>query len=548
MNSLRSLFFSGLVAASVAPLLTPVTARAQEPVEITLKTLTAQMKFDLNEIVVSPGSKVKLTFENPDDMPHNLVICQPGTDVVQLVMRMLEKPELALKNNFLPDDPKVWLKSRLLNPHEKQEIEFTAPEKPGNYPYVCSFPGHAASMQGVMRVLGEGPKLQDLSFALYLGDWKTLPDFSKLTPHRTGPVADNLVQLNFDDYKNQYGLVFTGKLNFPADGEYSFYVASDDGSRLFIDGDRVLNNDGIHPAEVKETKRKIKKGEHAVRIEYFQATGDAKLYVGWKSEKFDTTALSKWTPPNWKKGVAQKTNEFVGLPLEPKDAPIVYRNFIAGAGNRGIGVGFPGGLNFAWSAETMNFTMAWRGAFMDAARHWKNRGGGQQPPAGFDVLRPADLVPPLAVLDTPDAAWPTFTQDEHLEGYAWKGYQLDEAGVPTFHYTWRGVDVEDRVEAKGDFKSGGTLVRTLTLKGNIPPKSFLLLAKKAQVTSTPAGFAVKGESLTLPGAAYENKFLLQTDGGIVVGDSLMIPAKPVIKIAYGWPEMHPANHATHAAQ
>ncbi len=543
MTLLRPLLFSGLLATAASLLGVPSPLQAQEPVEITLKTLTAQMKFELNEIIVSPGAKVKLTFENPDDMPHNIVFCQPGTDVVQLVMKMLEKPEEAMKNNFLPEDPKVWLKSRLLNPHEKQVIEFTAPSKPGNYPYVCSFPGHAATMQGVLRVLGEGPKLQDLKFALYHGDWKNLPDFSTLTPHRTGDVPGNLVQLNFDDYKNQYGLVFTGKLNVPANAEYTFYCASDDGCRITIGDERVLNNDGIHPASLKESKKKLKKGEYPVRIEYFQAAGGAELYVGWKSDAFDTTALSSWTPPNWKKGVEQKTNEFVGLPLEPKDGPIIYRNFIAGTGNRGIGVGFPGGLNFAWSAETMNFSMAWKGAFIDAARHWKNRGGGHQPPAGFEVVRPSDMTPPFAVLDAPETAWPSFVADQPLEGYAWKGYQLDAKGVPTFNYTWKGVEVEDRLESKGDFKSGGTLIRTLTLKGQIPAKAFLLLSQKSKLTPAGKGFAVQGEKLNLAGTNYPNQLLIQAEGATVAGDALLVPARKQIQITYAWPESHPANHA-----
>jgi azurin len=549
MNALRSrsTLFSSLLAACTSLLLTAASSQGQEPVQITLKTLTAQMKFELSEIVVSPGSKVSLTFENPDDMPHNVVFCDPGTDVVQLVTKMLEKPEAAMKNNFLPEDPKVWLKSRLLNPHEKQVLEFVAPAKPGNYPYVCSFPGHAATMQGVLRVLGEGPRLQDLKFALYLGSWKQLPDFSTLTPHRTGDVPDNLVQLNFDDYKNQYGLVFTGKIQVPADAEYTFFAASDDGCRIFIGEDRVLNDDGIHPAAIKEAKKKLKKGTYPVRIEYFQAAGQAELYVGWKSDKFDTTALSKWTPKNWKKGVEQKPNDFVGMPLQPTDAPIIYRNFVAGAGNRSISVGFPSGLNFAWSAETMNFSLAWRGAFVDAARHWKSRGGGHQPPAGFDVLRPAELAPPFAVLNSSDSPWPSFVPDQPLEGYAWKGYQLDTNGVPTFHYTWMGVAVEDRIDAKGDFKSGGTLVRTLTLNGDIPSKAFLLLSKNAKITTSEKGFAVAGEKLNLVGTNYSNQCLIQAEGAKAVGDALLVPVRKQIQVTYAWPDLHPANHA-HVAQ
>lgn len=538
MNSLRPLLLASLLSAAT-PLL-----QAQEPLQLTLKTLTAQMKFDLGEIYVSPGSKVKLTFENPDDMPHNVVFCKRGTNVEQLVLKMLEKPEEAMKNNFLPDDPRVWLKSRLLNPHEKQEIEFTAPEESGDYPYVCSFPGHAATMKGVLKVLSQAPKIQDLKFALYHGAWKNLPDFSKLTPHRTGEVADNLIQLNFDDYKNQYGLVFTGKLNFPKDGEYTFYAASDDGVRIFIDEERVLNADGIHPADMRDSKKKFKKGEHAIRVEYFQAEGGAELYVGWKPEGFDITPLSKWQPANWKNGVDQKKNEFVGMPLDVKDAPVIYRNFIAGAGNRGIGVGMPGGLNYAWSAESMNLALVWRGAFMDAARHWKNRGGGHQNPAGFDVARPTDLVPPLAVLDKPEAAWPGLTPDQPTpEGYTWKGYQLDKAGVPTFRYTWNGVEVEDQIVAKGDFKTGGSLERKITLKGNIPPKAFLLLARNSKASNSPDGFSIQGEKLSFGGVNYENRFNVKAEGALVSGDNLLVPARNEIRVSYSWPAMHPAHNA-----
>ncbi|MEK0447339.1 MAG: hypothetical protein RLZZ399_2660 [Verrucomicrobiota bacterium] len=546
MKPLRHLLLPSFLACLASPLL------AAEPVSLTLKTLTAQMKFDMAELTVSPGSKVKLTFENPDDMPHNVVFCTPGTDVEQLVLKMLEKPEEAMKRGFLPDDPRVWLKSKLLNPQEKEVIEFTAPEKPGLYPYVCSFPGHALSMKGVLRVLGEGPKLQDLQFALYHGSWTKLPDFSKLTPHRTGDVPDNLIQLNFDDYKNQYGLVFTGKLKVPTTGEYVFSIASDDGSRLFIDDVAVVTDDGIHPARIRESSsKKLEKGVHTVRLEYFQADAASQLFLAWRGSNksvplFDTTALSKWTPDNWKSPIAQKKDEFTGLPLEPKDAPIIYRNFIAGAGNRAIGVGFPGGLSFAWSAESMNFALAWRGAFMDAARHWKNRGGGHQPPAGFDVASPTTLtgnraVPPLAVLETPQSAWPEPAPGEIAEGYLWKGYKLDAKGVPTFSYRWKDVEVEDRVDAHGSFKEASAkLVRTLKLNGAIPAKTFLILGRGASYTATPGGFAVHTAQSPTP------LYFIHAEGATLSEGRLIVPARKEIQVSYSWPAA--ALHPQHAAK
>lgn len=538
MKILRPLFLFSLLGAC------PLIAAAP-PTVLTLRTLTAQMKFDQSELLVSPGSKVKLTFENPDDMPHNVVFCVPGTNVEELVMKMLEKPEEAMKRNFIPEDPRVWLSSNLLNPQEHQEIEFTAPEKPGLYPYVCSFPGHALSMKGVLKVLPQGPGLEGLRFSLYHGSWSKLPDFSKLVPHREGPVADNLIQLNFDDYKNQYGLVFVGKLNIPANGDYTFFTAGDDGVRLIINDEVIIDDDGIHPAKIRQKKKRLNKGMASVRVEYFQAEANAQLYVGWRSDAFDTTALSKWTPPDWKSAISQKKNDFVGMPLEAKGVPIVYRNFIDGAGNRSIGVGFKGGLSFAWSAETMSLALAWRGGFMDAARHWRNRGGGHQPPAGFDLLSPTGSAYPLAVQGSPDSAWPEFKEDAASDEFQWKGYSLDAKGVPSFRYAWKGVEVEDRVEAEGAFRDvSAKLVRTVKLQGKVPEKAFLIIAHNASFEAVPGGFKVKGAKLAVAESRYENEFIVLAEGVVASGNRLLIPAKPEIKISYSWsrvPALKAAN-------
>ena len=126
-----------------------------------------------------------------------------------------------------------------------------------------------------------------MNFALYLGSWKQLPDFSKLTPHRSGKIEDNLIQVKLDDYKNEFGVVFTGKLTAPKKGSYRFYLASDDGARLLIDGKEVVNDDGIHPAsDIKEKSISLDKGEHDFRLEYFQGGGQIELYAAWKGSDF----------------------------------------------------------------------------------------------------------------------------------------------------------------------------------------------------------------------------------------------------------------------
>ncbi|TDU73135.1 azurin [Prosthecobacter fusiformis] len=513
-------------APSAPPASKAPTAKAQV---IRLKTMTAQMKYDQTEFTVRPGQPVKIIFENGDDLPHNIVFCQPGTDTATMAIKQMENPEAALKRNWLPDDPRIWLHSKMLNPHETDTLTFLAPEKNGDYPFVCTFPGHALTMNGRMKVMPMGEGLKDLKYALYLGAWDKLPDFSTLTPHREGVVEDNLVQIKLDDYKNEFGIVFTGQLHAPKTGSHRFYIAGDDGVRLKIDGKTIVEHDGIHPTEIKEGSTQLDAGPHEFRLEYFQAQGDIAVFAAWKGTNFDVTPLSTWMPKGWEKGAkGRKKNDFDPIPLVVKEAPIVYRNFIAGAGNRGIAVGYPGGVSIAWSAEQMNLALLWRGAFMDASKHWNSRGGGYQPPLGYDVLSPA-FGQPLAVLASPDAPWPAL--QERASGYAWKGYRLDTQRHPTFMYEWNGLKVEDHSTAAKD-----QLQRTLKLTGSIPANTYLRLAT-GKIEAKDDRFLVDAGKLDLAGRGFENKLQITAPGARIIGENLLLPVTGnAITITYSWPQ------------
>ena len=435
--------------------------------ELSLKTMTAQMKYDTTEFTVTPGQPVTIQFENGDDLPHNFVLCKPGTDVVALSMKQMTDPE-SVKRNWLPNDPAVIAHSKMLNPHEREKITFTMPEKPGIYPFVCTFPGHAMTMKGQLKSFPPGPGLKDLSFKLYLGSWKQLPDFSKLTPHREGSIPDNLIQLKLDDYKNEFGVVYTAKLTAPKKGNYRFSITGDDGVRLLIDGKQVAEFDGIHPAgTIKEGSVQLEQGDHDFRLEYFQAAGQAEVFAAWKGANFAITALSKWKPDDWEQGSkGGKKNDFAPILLVVKDEPVLYRNFIADAGNRAIAVGYPGGVNIAWSAESMNLALVWRGAFMDAGRHWNSRGGGHQPPLGFDVVKP--VGPVVAATDR-----------------KWLGYKLDAHSYPTFRYQWGDATVTDTFRS-----DGGKLFRTFNVSGALPAGAEIPLASGTTITPNGATYTI----------------------------------------------------------
>jgi azurin/glucose/arabinose dehydrogenase len=110
------------------------------------------LQYDTKEITVKAGSKVRLTFDNTDDMLHNFVIVKPGTadKVAQ------EAINLGLEGQgkgFIPDSDEVLYYTNLLQPRTSDTIFFEAPQTPGTYTYVCTYPGHSFTMRGVMNVI-----------------------------------------------------------------------------------------------------------------------------------------------------------------------------------------------------------------------------------------------------------------------------------------------------------------------------------------------------------------------------------------------------------
>ena len=86
-------------------------------------------------------------------MQHNLVITKPGA--MEIVGRAADKLATDAKGasmHYVPDIPEVLFKTPLVNPEETFKLEFIAPASPGEYPYVCTFPGHWSIMNGVMKV------------------------------------------------------------------------------------------------------------------------------------------------------------------------------------------------------------------------------------------------------------------------------------------------------------------------------------------------------------------------------------------------------------
>ena len=120
---------------------------------VTIKSIPERLLFDVREFKVKAKAPVKLTFENPDVTPHNFLIVQPGAaDEIGLAGNEMAKDASGMAKSFIPESPKILQKIKLLNQGDSETLRFNAPDSPGRYPYICSFPGHWLVMKGEMVV------------------------------------------------------------------------------------------------------------------------------------------------------------------------------------------------------------------------------------------------------------------------------------------------------------------------------------------------------------------------------------------------------------
>jgi alpha-L-fucosidase len=116
-----------------------------------------------------------------------------------------------------------------------------------------------------------------LIYHYFYGDWSRLPDFSKLKPAKSG--VSEAISIAMKDTADYYALEFTGYVAIPEDGIYTFYLASDDGSQLFLNDQLLIDNDGVHGVVVKTATTPLAGGLHKVRVTFFERSGGDDLSV-----------------------------------------------------------------------------------------------------------------------------------------------------------------------------------------------------------------------------------------------------------------------------
>lgn len=127
-------------------------------------------------------------------------------------------------------------------------------------------------------ITGVKPGLQYKAFEAKLSSTKELKDLSSV---QTG-VA-NGIDLSKITQKENVGLIFEGYLKVDANDFYTFYLSSDDGSRLYIDDEEVIDHDGSHGSNEKSGGALLRKGLHKLRVEFFQGAGGIDLKLDYSA-------------------------------------------------------------------------------------------------------------------------------------------------------------------------------------------------------------------------------------------------------------------------
>ena len=160
---------------------------------VTISCMPERMKYTLEQFAVTTGQPVKIVFTNPDATDHNLVVVRPGAlaEVGLAANEMARDPKNA-NSDFIPDSKQELIlhASPMIGPTRTTQVHvlrFIAPDEPGIYPFVCTFPGHWIIMKGdivVARDLKDVDSMLAARKPVFVKDWK-MADFTELPEFRS---------------------------------------------------------------------------------------------------------------------------------------------------------------------------------------------------------------------------------------------------------------------------------------------------------------------------------------------------------------------------
>ncbi len=124
-----------------------------------------------------------------------------------------------------------------------------------------------------------------LTYSYYEGEIYESGEIEKVPFVESGIIPQFSIEKSHRD--RNFAFIFKGYINIPKDGTYTFYLESNDGSVLYLDDYKFINNDGPHGVYEKSASTALRKGKHKIMVKYFQMRGGKALKVSWKGPGFE---------------------------------------------------------------------------------------------------------------------------------------------------------------------------------------------------------------------------------------------------------------------
>ncbi len=226
-----------------------------------------------------------------DNYLHYEVPSGEYTFVSKKISEQIQTPMLSIpvidpadSTLFSPDSVKVNIRQYSKNGEIRYTIDGSEPSKDSELftqPFILQnsavikakvFRDGESGYTKTNRIIFIDSLKNGLSYKYYVGAWIKLPNFAKLIPVSSGRVYKISLD-EFPELDNKFGIVFSGEIEINNDGLYTFYLSSNDGSRLFIDDKKIINFDGLHGSAFRTENIKLSKGMHKIKLQYFQAGG-----------------------------------------------------------------------------------------------------------------------------------------------------------------------------------------------------------------------------------------------------------------------------------
>jgi len=368
---------------------------------------------------------------------------------------------------------------------------------------------------------GEKVTAGKFSYKVIYGDFRYPNDFAGKKIDKEGTTDQLTWEVVGKD--NGYAAMFNGNINCPKAGKYHITLQAAGKSILSVDGKELLADQWTHASNQRHANIGLTAGAHSIEIVTYKMDGWMPPFLGLWVVAPGASAAALHSMGS---ALALEAPDPIGLDAA---TPKVFRSFMdislpnSQRGDKdflnfktqnrkrvvhAVQVGHPSNLQYTYDLDNGAIAQVWKGAFLNTAPMWDNRGDGSSQPIGA-ILVLDDIQTVVSKAQLFDLKT---SENDPVPGFKPQGYDLDEHGYPTFRYSIDGTEVEDQIRVS----EGKTLNRTMTFKNTGKTEQVVRLAVGKKIEKVDDNLWVVDDKRYFIQGGKGSKGGVESSGGVSV--------------------------------